>query len=94
MPEKLNNLIKLYLKFKPKDIPSLLVNYKHRALNSGTDITRRLIKIFDGAKISSSMLRKIYLSDKYSDVMTELDNDAEMMGTSVGTAQSNYIKEP
>ena len=91
VPEKLNNLIKLYLKFKPKDVPSLLVNYKGRALTSGTDITRRLIKIFDGAKISSSMLRKIYLSSKYSDVMDELDADVTAMGTSVSTTASRRI---
>lgn len=93
VPEKLNGLIKLYLKFKTKDNRHLLINYKGRALDTGTDITRRLMKIFDGKKISSSMLRKIYLTDKYSEVMDELDQDVAKMGTSVSTAQHNYIKD-
>jgi hypothetical protein len=39
------------------------------------------------------MLRNIFLTDKYSDVIEELKKDTSAMGTSVGTAMNNYIKE-
>ena len=37
------------------------------------------------------MLRNIFLTDKYTGVMTELKNDMKNMGTSVSTALNNYI---
>lgn len=93
VPERLTVLLKLYLKFKPKECTSLLVNEKGKGITTGVDIGRRLVKIFDGTKITSSMLRKIYLTSKYSDVLEELEKDTTAMGTSVGTAQLNYIKD-
>ena len=60
-------------------------------MKTSTDITSLLQSIFD-SKVSSSMLRKIYLTDKYSDVMKEMSKDVEAMATSKETAQTNYIK--
>jgi len=54
-------------------------------------ITKILYKIFD-KKIGSSMLRNIYLTDKYSDQNDEKIKDAKMMGTSVGTIDNQYTK--
>ena len=59
---------------------------------SSDKMTKTLQKIF-GKKVSSSMLRNIYLTDKYSDVVSELKHDAAEMGTSMSTALSNYIKQ-
>lgn len=39
------------------------------------------------------MLRKLYLSDKYSKVMEDLKADTSAMGTSVDVAKNNYIKD-
>jgi hypothetical protein len=39
------------------------------------------------------MLRKMYLTNKYSDVMTEMKQDANSMGTSANVIQTNYIKK-
>ena len=39
------------------------------------------------------MLRNIFLTDKYTDVMTESKNDTKNMGDSVSTALNNYIKD-
>ena len=39
------------------------------------------------------MLTRIFLTDKYTDVMTELKNDTKNMGTSVSVALNNYIKD-
>ena len=56
-----------------------------------TEITKILNKIFN-KKISSSMLRNIFLTDKYSGVIDELKKDTNAMSTSVNTALNNYIK--
>jgi hypothetical protein len=54
-------------------------------------ITKILYKIFN-KKIGSSMLRNIYLTNKYSDLNKEKINDAKAMGTSTGVIDSQYTK--
>jgi hypothetical protein len=92
VPVRLQELLKFYSKFKSKEKQNLLVNYKGRPIITSSEMSRRLHKIFD-AKVSSSMLRKIFLTNKYSDAVEELKEDAEEMGTSVSTIQTNYIKK-
>jgi hypothetical protein len=48
-------------------------------------MTNRLNKIFD-KKVSSSMLRKLFLTSKYGSIINELEEDTKNMGTSVGTS--------
>ena len=94
----LREIIDFYLRFHPLKaklregpIP-LLVDEKGEPFTQNNSLTRMLYKIF-GSKIGSSMLRKLYLTDKYADVMKEMKADTEAMGTSTGTAQTNYIKK-
>jgi hypothetical protein len=54
-------------------------------------ITKILYKIFD-KKVGSSMLRNIYLTDKYSNLNEEKVKDALAMGTSTGTIDNQYTK--
>ena len=93
--DELFNIIKLYIKFrglKESNIP-FLVDYEENPILESNALTAKLNSIFDGHKIGSSMLRKMYLTNKYSDVMNEMKEDASAMGTSVGVAQTNYIKQ-
>lgn len=93
--EELFNIIKLYIKFrglKESNIP-FLVDYEENPIMESNALTAKLNNIFDGHKIGSAMLRKMYLTNKYSDVMNEMKEDASAMGTSVGVAQTNYIKQ-
>ena len=53
-------------------------------------ITRILNRVF-GGKIGSSMLRHIYLTGKYGDILEEQKKDAQEMAHSV-TMQKDYIK--
>ena len=39
------------------------------------------------------MLRNLYLSNKYSNIVEDLKNDVKDMGTSVDIALSTYIKQ-
>ena len=53
-------------------------------------VTRILNRIF-GGRVGSSMLRHIYLSGKYGNILQEQKKDAEAMAHSVNT-QKDYIK--
>jgi len=94
----MREIIDFYLKFHPlksklkEGMIPLLVDYQGEPFTQNNSLTRMLYKIF-GSKIGSSMLRKLYLTDKYSDVMKQMKEDATDMGTSTGTAQTNYIKK-
>lgn len=96
LSDELMKLINIYLKYHPSrklfTNYQFLVDYEGNSFKSSTRITKILNKIF-GKKISSSMLRKIYLTDKYSNLKDELASDVEAMGTSSQTANNHYIKE-
>jgi hypothetical protein len=98
--DELMKVISLYLanhpeksKFKNKnyDVHFLKTFYNEDIIKS-QDITRILNKVF-GKSIGSSMLRNLYLSNKYSGMVEDLKHDVKDMGTSVGVALSTYIKE-
>ena len=99
IPDNLFEIIKLYLKYHPINnhlkkkgnfIP-LLVDFDGVPFESKNSITRILNKIFK-KNIGSSMLRNIYLTDKFGDKVNELNETATQMGTSSNTIQNNYIK--
>ena len=92
IPPSLDQIIKLYMKFKKGESNKLLINVKGVGFKTSTDMSNRLNKIF-GSKVSSSMLRKQFLTSKYGKVIEELEKDTKNMATSVGTALNNYIKE-
>jgi hypothetical protein len=81
------------LKHRPKTEHSVfLVDDVGEPFVQVNSITRILNKIFN-AKVGASMLRKLYLTDKYSSVMADLKEDATAMGTSPEVAKNNYIKD-
>jgi len=100
VPEPLQEILKLYLKFHPKakamkrkgaESEPFLVRYDGTPIDTSPEMTRLLNKIF-GKKVGCSMLRAIYLTEKYGDVVKEMKEDVGHMGTSTETAQNNYIK--
>ena len=101
VPDALKSILEVYIKFHPEakvikkktfDPVPFLVHHDGKALASSTDMTRLLNKIL-GKKVGVSMLRAVYLTDKYGDTLKDLKADTAAMGTSVETAQNNYIKE-
>jgi hypothetical protein len=56
-----------------------------------TEITKTLNKIFNQNN-SSRILRNIFLTEIYTDVMTKLNKNTKNMCTPVSTALNNYIK--
>jgi hypothetical protein len=99
IPPELFAVIQTYLKFHPllkgkKIIKTtavpFLVYYDGKPFSQVHAITRILNKTF-GKKVGSSMLRHIYLSSKYGDVLQEMKEDAGAMSHSIGM-QKDYIK--
>lgn len=100
IPNELEKAISNYLNFhtlynnnkkkkKNFEIP-LLVNKSGQPLIQVNSLTRILNKIFK-KNIGASMLRHIYLSDKYGDELEEMKEDSKAMGHSLGI-QKEYIK--
>ncbi|NVM20103.1 MAG: hypothetical protein HWN80_20560, partial [Candidatus Lokiarchaeota archaeon] len=60
------------------------------------ELSKTLLKYSEkylGKKISTTLLRKIYLSSKYSKVKEDMEKDAKMMGNSIATQQAVYVKK-
>jgi hypothetical protein len=91
VPSELESVIKLYLKFKPKEIDFLLVK-NNKPFVSTTYTTNILKKIFD-KPVGISMLRKYYATKHLSKGKKELAEVAEKMGNSSATLSNHYIKE-
>lgn len=78
----------LFKESKGKTPVPFLINAKSEPLTAVNAITRILNKVL-GKKVGSSMLRHIFLSDKYD--IKEMEEDARAMGHSV-EEQKKYMK--
>lgn len=91
MPEEIIPVLKSYVKqMNLSDGDYLLFPDDDTRTNSNR-MTKALNSIL-GKKVGSSMLRHIYLSNKYGKVLQEQEEDANFMAHSVGTAKT-YIKD-
>jgi hypothetical protein len=97
VPQDLMDVLVAYLKHhaeykqsKGKIPVPFLVSPKGEPLTAVNSITRILNKVF-GKKVGSSMLRHIFLSDKYGEVKDEMADDAKAMGHSVEEQQNTYV---
>jgi len=89
IPKELKKILTKFVKFNPHDY--LLTDALGKQLST-TRLTQKLNSIF-GNKISTSMLRHIYISSKLQDVPAL--NDLKQMATDMGhsiTEQLQYIK--
>ena len=99
IPDKLIEIIKRYQIIKEEYLgrqePYLLMNLRNKKpmLNTNT-LTKYLNKIFFPKNISTTILRKVYLSEKYpiTHSMTEMELDAACMGHDITTARKIYTK--
>ena len=100
VPDDLMRIILMYVKVHPES--KKLKNKKYNIhflstfygenIEKSASMTNILNKIFD-KKIGSSMLRNMYLTNKYGSMMKEMKGDVKSMATSVDTAMNNYIKQ-
>ena len=98
IPDDLMSVINTYVRFHPLIEPGeteyqvpFLVDYEGKPLSGTSAMTKVLNKIFQ-KKVGSTMLRHIYLSNKYGKIKEEMANDAKAMSHSVAM-QKDYIKK-
>jgi hypothetical protein len=94
IPPKLQDVIKFYLPIREKialTSNQFLVKYGDIDMENSNDITRRLNRML-GRKVGASMLRHIFLSEKFGDTVKEMEQIAGDMGHSVAQ-QKEYIKK-
>jgi hypothetical protein len=92
IPRSFRVLITKYIRTIPDGVDTLLYDTKNGEMSS-VKITQRLNALFGGARVSVSMLRHIYLTDKLGNIprLEELNQLAEDMGHS-RKMQLEYIK--
>jgi hypothetical protein len=98
IPEPLWEVLQLFFKYHPlwkgdakrkTDPIKLLVSADGTPMTAVNAITRLLNKVFD-KKVGSSMLRHIFLTDKYKDTLEEMKKDSLAMGHST-SQQRDYV---
>ena len=96
------------IKVEKNNLPSLLRKYiplldneflftsstgKPFSRNALTQILSKTFEKYLGKKISTTLLRKIYMSSKYQGTKEEMEKDAEIMGHSKDVGQLVYTKK-
>ncbi len=97
VPKKLKTILKKYLDHKAisnNDLDLLLTTAKGKKLTT-QNMTNILNKVFniEGKKISSTMLRKIYVSEVIAPHIEKVQEAAEAMGHSTTIQNKNYNKK-
>ena len=89
VPAELKPMLRTYLKimdYKTGD------NIFPLSRNAMSQLLSKTSKRLLNKSISSTMIRKIYLSNKYGDMKEEMEKDAKIMGHSKETAAAVYTK--
>jgi hypothetical protein len=98
--DRLHELLKCYVNIHPEKLTAknqiyLLCNYDGSKINNVSTLTRIFNNIFMksvGKRISSNLLRNIYLTNEFKPQNDKLNDTAYNMGTSSSTIQNIYIK--
>jgi len=93
IPKDLEKLLRLYIRINGMGVLFKSSTGKPLSRNALSQLLLKETKKRMGKSISTTMLRKIYLSSKYGKVKEEMEADAKIMGHSTGVAKSVYIKK-
>jgi integrase len=93
IPKDLEKLLRFYIRINGMGVLFKSSTGKPLSRNALSQLLLKETKKRMGKSISTTMLRKIYLSSKYGKVKEEMEADAKIMGHSTGVAQSVYIKK-
>ena len=90
IPKDLQKILRQYIKFNNYKVGDVIFPISKNGL---TQLLTKYSMKYMNKKISSTMIRKSYLSSKYSNMKKEMEKDSKIMGHSVQTAQKVYIKD-
>lgn len=94
VPDSLVQILSLYLQNKKyPDSEFLLHAPRSPHMASTNQMNTVLRKAFNNKNIGASLLRGVYLTSKYGDLMKDLRKDVKAMGTSEGVASDVYIQK-
>lgn len=94
IPKDLEKLLRVYIRINGMGVLFKSSTGKALSRNALSQLLIKTSKKYMGKSISSTMLRKIYLSSKYSKVKEEMALDAKNAGHSVAMQQQIYVKKP
>lgn len=89
VPADLKPMIRTYLKLMDYKTGDNIFNMSRNAISQ---LLSKTSKRIINKSVSSTLIRKIYLSNKYGDMKEEMKADAKMMSHDVSTAQKIYTK--
>jgi integrase len=93
---EISKVLRMYIRLTDKKIGDVLfTNSKDNAItrNGISQLLIKTSKKYLGKNISTTMMRKIVVSDKFADVKEEQKELANIMGHDVGTQNLVYVKE-
>jgi len=93
IPKDLEKLLRLYIRINGMGVLFTTSTGNPLSRNALSQLLIKTTKKYMNKSISTTMLRKIYLSSKYSEVKDEMAKDAKVMGHSVDTQQKIYVKK-
>ena len=89
----LRKILRYYLKMNGKGILFKTSTGKPLTRTELSKVLLKYSKKYMDKSISTTLLRKIYLSSKYGDMKKELEKDNKIMGHSKAVALDTYVKE-
>mgnify|MGYP003122242410 FL=1 len=93
VPKDLERLLRSYLKINGMGVLFKSSTGKTLSRNQISQLLIKYSKRYIGKSISTTMLRKIVLSDKFGELKKEQEKMASITGHSVATMNSVYVKE-
>ena len=89
----LEKILRMWIRMEGMGILFKSSTGKALSRNAISQLMIKTTKKYLGKSISTTMIRKIYLSSKYADVKEEMEADAKIMGHDVSTQQKVYVKK-
>lgn len=89
-PKDLSKMLRAYIKLMDFKVGDNIFPMTRNALSQ---LLLKTSKKYMGKSISTTMIRKSYLSSKYAGLNEEKVKDSKMMGHSISTQQTVYVKK-
>ena len=96
IPKDLEKLLRFYIKIndiKPGDVLFTSTTGKALTRNALSQLLLKTSKKYMNKNISTTLLRKIVLSEKFSDVKKEMEDMSKITGHSTDTMSKVYVKD-